>query len=418
MSANPSPFSLRAVLAMVVVGFLAFIALLYFIGVGDTGGEDNNGASHAAAKGLNGYAGLVRLLEAEGFDVELSRNPAGMETFGLLVLTPPTFASAEEIGEILERRRDMGPTIVILPKWRAGEIRGRLKDTLEGKIKDGWVSLAGSTEPVWVDELPEPFAFETELEKLEENQKIGWDGFDRSGELPAHDILFAEPEGPVETLASDSSGHILAHLVLGEEDSEYFNDAHWTVFVSEPDLMNNFGMADAERAALALDIIRYVHFDDDTDITFDLTMNGLGSAQNLLTLAFRPPFLAATLSLLLALLVVGWRAFRRFGPPIAQAPATAFGKSRLVANSASLVLRARRTGLLAAPYADLAARRIARRLGLARAELAAIYDAIHRRLPGEESFTARARTLREARKPNEILNAAAHLHELERKLKP
>ncbi|NIQ44597.1 MAG: DUF4350 domain-containing protein, partial [Pseudomonas stutzeri] len=59
----------RTVLSLVVLGFLTFLATLYFISVGDTGRGDNDGGAHAAAKGLNGYAGLARLLEAEGYDV-------------------------------------------------------------------------------------------------------------------------------------------------------------------------------------------------------------------------------------------------------------------------------------------------------------------------------------------------------------
>ena len=67
-AANPATFKARTVLAIVALGFLTFIAMLYFISVGDTGRSENDGGAHAAAKGLNGYAGLVRLLEAEGYD--------------------------------------------------------------------------------------------------------------------------------------------------------------------------------------------------------------------------------------------------------------------------------------------------------------------------------------------------------------
>ena len=73
-----NPFSLRAVLALVVIGFIAFIALLYFIGAGNTGRQSNDGRAHAVSNGLNGYSGLVRLLEAEGVEVTRSRSPSQM----------------------------------------------------------------------------------------------------------------------------------------------------------------------------------------------------------------------------------------------------------------------------------------------------------------------------------------------------
>ena len=411
-----SPFSPRAVLAIVLTGALSFLALVYFIGAGDTGNRNGAGGAHAASKGLNGYAGLVHLLEAQGYAVTQSRSPAAFETYDLLVLTPPMNADAEEIGQILDQRRDLGPTIVILPKWGVTGFRGRLREQLEGKIRDGWVRLVFSSAPEWAGDLPAPFAVELKEEQLDGGKRAGWSGFDLTGSLPASAVIYAQPSKLHEAWVADDAGHSLAHLVLGEQDSDYYAEAQWVVFVTEPDLMNNYGLADPRRAALALALVREAGYDDDMSVTFDLTLNGLGSAQNLLTLAFRPPFLAATLCLIMALFVVGWRAFQRFGPARAEARADAFGKSRLVTSGARLVLRARRLRLLTAPYADLTARRLARRLGLAHATPEAIDVALKRTLPEEEPFSSRAEALRHARKPSEILGAAEHLHELERKL--
>lgn len=417
MSQQPaSPFSQRAVLAIVLVGALAFFALLYLIGIGATGERDGNGGSHAAAKGLNGFAGLAQLLETEGYEVHISRSPTAFDTYDLLVLTPPMNADPEEIGEILEKRRDLGPTLVILPKWGVANFRGRLREQMEGKVRDGWVRLLFASPPTWTEDLPQPFAFELEQEEIDGDKPVRWDGFDLSGALPERTEIYAKPNFLHDPLVMDDANHSLAHLVLGEEGSDYYNDAQYAVFVTEPDLMNNYGLADPQRAALALELVREAGYGDEMAVTFDLTLNGLGTAQNLLTLAFRPPFLAATICLILALLMVGWRAFRRFGAPRAQLPANAFGKSRLVTSGARLVLRARRLGLLTAPYADLAARRLARRLGLAHPGPQAIDAALQRALPGEEPFSSRAEAMRHARKPSEILGAAGHLHELERKL--
>jgi hypothetical protein len=148
-----------------------------------------------------------------------------------------------------------------------------------------------------------------------------------------------------------------------------------------------------------------------------MTLNGFGASENLLTLAFRPPFLAATLCLLLALLIIGWRAFMRFGPPaVAAGPNIAFGKRQLITNGAGMILRARRFALLAAPYAALSSRRIAERLGLSRPDPQAIDAALARRLPLEEPFTRRAARLEAAETPAEILAAAQALGELNTKL--
>ena len=136
--------------------------------------------------------------------------------------------------------------------------------------------------------------------------------------------------------------------------------------VFEPDLFNNYGLADRERAMLAARVIELAREGQDVPIVFDLTLNGFGANKNLLTLAFQPPFLAATLSLLIALVIVGWRAFGRFGPPLAEGRAIAFGKARLAANTGGFIRRTGRLNLLSEPYAALVGRRMASRLGLRR----------------------------------------------------
>jgi hypothetical protein len=190
------------------------------------------------------------------------------------------------------------------------------------------------------------------------------------------------------------------------------------IVLVDPDLANNYGLADPVRAAAAMALIDELTFGGKiADVSFDMTLAGFGAAENLLTLAFRPPFLAATLSLLVALLIVGWRAFQRFGPTAsARGPDIAFGKRQLIANGAGLILRARRFGLLARPYAALAARRLADRLGLVRPDAQAIDAALARRLPAEEPFTRRAARLEAAARPAEILAAARSLDELATRL--
>ena len=53
----------------------------------------------------------------------------------------------------------------------------------------------------------------------------------------------------------DAAGHWLALKVLGEEDSDYYQDAHWTLFLADPDLANNYGLADETRAAAVLALV-------------------------------------------------------------------------------------------------------------------------------------------------------------------
>lgn len=419
-------FNPRVVLGMVLFGALAFVAMLWFISAGDTGPGEGGSSDHAAARGLNGYAALAKLLEEDGHAVTLARNVGAHDTADLLILTPPHFTDAAELQAILDARRYSGPTLVILPKWYASEVPAGLGSP----GKQGWVTLNPGSPPSWPLDFAEPYRFE-----IESNQVKGlaphWNGLGYSGALPAPKNSVRIGESDLMPLVSDSSGRPLAGYVVDNGWYPVLDDAagrtatntdeldseRWgVVFVAEPDLLNNYGMADRTRADLARDLVRVAMEGEDLGVTFDLTLNGIGQTQNLLTLAFTPPFLAATLCLLIAMLVVGWRAFRRFGPPVEENREIDFGKERLVANSAGFIQRTGRIHLLAAPFAALVAGRVATLLRLRGADDADIDEALRRRGHDGQAFSAAAAQLRSARSRPELLRGARALKDIERNL--
>jgi len=417
-------FNPKVMLALVLLGAAAFFATLYFIGTDQTGSK-NNGGSHAAAKGLNGYAAIAEMLEDNDYDVSLSRSPSALNDHSLLILTPPAFMDAEELEKVIEERRYLGPTLVILPKWSVS----RVPDEWDVESKTGWVILNGSSEPLWLNDLKGDLAIEGSVNELA-REGADWRGLGLSGNLPDRTKSLSVTGDKIVPLVKDSDGETLAGYV---DDGGYYPDLaqaagrpvvgtdedydQWdVVIVAEPDLFNNYGMADPKRAALARKIVDISMEGRDLPVVFDLTQSGLSGTQNLLTLALKPPFLAATLCLMIAMLVVGWRAFRRFGPPAAEGRAIAFGKRQLVTNSASLIQRTKRLHLLSGPYADMMRGRIAAALGLRRADDAQVDAAMNRRLPDCPTFSHSLNQLRAARTTPELLRAAGVLRSLERKL--
>ncbi|MDE2596203.1 MAG: DUF4350 domain-containing protein [Sphingomonadales bacterium] len=428
-AANPSPFSPRTVLALVLFGGAVFVALLWMIGAGMTAGNTNNGGGHVGGKGLNGYAALASYLEKRGMTVTRVRSAAGLDGPGLLVLTPPVGAEGKELQAIVDKRKQVGPTLVILPKWASVPIAQNRKGA-----KQGWVDLPFpqvAPIPGFFDDLT------VEMKDAKGAPANGqWSAQDITGSLPDPKVVIAgRGKRLVPLVASAADGRTLAGWIAdggiypGLEDlslnpPETYGedeDSYPVVFVFDPDLLDNWGMARPENARLAEALFRAAMGDDGKAVAFDLTQNGLGQSANLLTLAFTPPFLAATLCLLIAALAVGWRAFVRFGPARAGVRAIAFGKRALVSNAAGLIRRTRRLHLIAPPYADHARERIARALALPRmaeaAETEAAIDrALEARVPGTVPFSAIAARLRAARRPNEMLGAAQDLHALERML--
>ena len=423
MSRSGSPFSPRTLLAVLAVGAAAFLLLLYAIGAGWNGSRDQNGGAHAAANGLNGFSGLVRLLEARGHDVVLSRSEGRFDEENLLILTPQHAANGEALWQLIVARRFVGPTVLILPKWFALPVTG----PAAAEAKAGWVALFGASPPGWTEAMGG-------LDTLDPAVAASprWRGLGLSGGFP-NPKQVQRAQGGLVALVSDASGRTLAGY---REDNGYYpilaeaagaavrdpdqgaDESAWpVVVVIEPDLMNNYGLADRARAELAVGIVEAAIEDYDLPVVFDLTQAGLGRSENLLTMAFAPPFLAATLCLILAALVIAWRAFRRFGPPVAEVPALAMGKRQLARNGGGLVARAKRLHLLGPPYAALVAQRLASALGVREADPDAREAAIARTLASRglaADYVERADALRRARHPAELLRAASALRIIER----
>jgi len=431
-----SPFSPAAVLGLVGLGTALFVALLWMTVAGMVHGPLNDGGSNGAGKGLTGYAALAALMERQGWQVTLARTDAELAQPGLLVLTPPQEADGKAIDKIVQRRKAIGPTLIVTPKWRAAPL-GQGGMQAPG-AKAGWVTIGGTDPPTW-----KGFLDDVSVALAPAQGQREWFAQGLSGTLPdGRAVLSGHGPAVVPLVALRPEGRVLAGYISGTgrwplldglaldppdagaaPDPEAAQEARSfpLVVVFEPDLLDNYGLASRETAHAALRLVEAAGEDSPRRVTFDLTLNGFARSPNLLTLAFTPPFLAATLCLLLAAVLVGWRAFLRFGPVLANGPALAFGKRQLVANAAGLVRRSRRLHLLGPPYAAMVRERLARALGLPhRADPAlreaAIDRALAHRKPDAEPFSAAAARLRGAARPAETLRAAQALHAIERNL--
>lgn len=426
MSAAPSPFARGTVIGILLAGTLAFVAVLWLLGK-DSGGSGNDGGGHVGGKGLNGFAGLARMLESEGLGVQRLRNRQAAEGFaGLLILTPPPGADGAEIARLVEARRMTGPTLVVTPKWFAVPLNA-------AKAKRGWTQLAGTAAPQW-----QGFADSVSVEIGDGTSPPadGWRAGTRRGRLPDdRRVESGSGEGLVPVVRTGSGKVLAAWLDDGRRypalaalagidpgQGDGIGEPYPVVLVFEPDLLDNWGLADRGTALLARDLVLAAAGDRTRAIAFDMTFNGFGARRNLLTLAFEPPFLAATLCLLLAALAVAWRALNRFGPALVPEAEIASGKAALVASSAGLIRRTGRVHLVGRPYADAMRDRLALLLGLPKVPSAQeterlIDSALLRRGWQGGSFSATAAALRSARKPHEITRRALALQQMERHLK-
>jgi len=392
-----SPFSPLAALALVLAGGILLVATLWMIGTGVAAGDINDGGAHGGGRGLNGYGALYRLLDKTGHTVQYARDETALRQPGLLILTPPPWADGGDIAGIVQKHRAYGPALIITPKWQASDV-----STDQPGVERGWVRLEDTRSPEWQGFLDDvTVGIAPAAAPVTDAQ-----GAPAILPYPAK-VMSGKGQRLIPTI-EDAKGRILAATYRGER----------LALIFEPDLANNAGFAHAENAAITLRLIDDLLPPGEHRISFDLTLNGLGRQPNLLTLAFTPPFLAATLALMLAGVAVLWRAYARFGPPLAPMRDIAFGKRALAENSARLIARARRFHLLPGPYADAARGRIAAALGLPPHGDPAMLDAaIDRALAArapDQSYTSASAALRAARRPSDITRAARQLHTIER----
>lgn len=375
---NANPFARGTVLLMVAIGFAAFLALLYAIGAGGALRSGNNGAAHGVSVSTIGYSALAQLLEKTGTKVSFGRGPDALQQQDLLIVTPEISADPQELAALVRQRAFTGPTIIILPKWQV---------TPEDGLKTGWVRLES---PVLAEQTPRLLSqlvpVRIRLEGMPSAPRAPAvvqreTAADRAAKLKValrsrvtisgaklKTVLADGATGRARVVVIDDGGWYPALDANAPENPDGTPDIEQgrypVVIVADADLMNNKGLANRDTARQAVQIVDAAWSGGGEGVVFDLTQNGLGTSENLLSVAFRPPFVGAVVSLALAAIAFAWMAFCRFGPALAEERPFGFGKTMLVKGSAGLVRRLGRDHLLGPAYADLVRERAGRSLGL------------------------------------------------------
>ncbi|MEP1145128.1 MAG: DUF4350 domain-containing protein [Henriciella sp.] len=335
-----NPFSSMTAAILIGVGTIMFIAIFALLAWSPDLANKNRAGQHPYSESALGYAGLVRLLEADGQTVNVSRLPSSLEfSDGLLVLTVPSFGFNRASDFDLEYVSE--PALYVLPKWSGYRDREKphwQKDTdlLDSEIVESIAQEFDSDIAVWRLRNPGPIAtpFGAHAPKFEHKMQV-----------LKSDSLQSIVETPGGTLLAMVPGRSIYIL-------------------SDPDLLNTFGLARRENAGFALSLVDWLQDYPDQPVTLDATLHGFEISESLLRVIFDAPFLGATLIAFATMLLVGWGAFIRFGPPVTEDRVLAFGKKALAESSAGLISMARREGPMAPNYAQVVRRDLSKRLGL------------------------------------------------------
>jgi hypothetical protein len=327
---SASAFNPMVIAAMIAAGIVAFIAYWVLSAFAPDLSSGRDGGQHALSRSATSYSAIIEILRASGTTVEIDRREDNQDA-GLLILTPPMTATAEDIAERIDAHGDR-PVLVVLPRW----------STVPHESQRGWVSRAGPANPFPMLIRP-PFTQEAAFS----DSRGGAIGY---GIVLPPTVRTISAPGLVPVISAPDGRAVVASLSRRPR----------LMILADADLIANHGVGTAERARSSVALIDAIA--PGLPITFDVQLNGYGGGRSLVRLAFTPPFLGLTLCLLAAGLLALWSGFARFGPPWRDVRTIAFGKAGLVANSARLIVQAGRVRGFSQTYADQVRDSVARRL--------------------------------------------------------
>ncbi len=349
METGPAnPFSGKIVGILLGIMVFSLAAVLVLQGWSPEMRKRDEAAQHPFSTSALGYNGLVQFLESQAYPVSVSRQPLLItkRTDGLMIIT----LSDSHSLRALEETQPTNVTLIVLPKWqgerdmftgnrwRATEL---IESHISGYVLDGIDTLssyAATTNDTTLTRIAVPSTFIA----------------------PWGDAKF-DPDVTVQVLRSTTLQPVIYNgdnILLARLP---YDD---TYILSDPDVLNTFGLAKQTNAVLAMQIIDYLRTYEDEPIYLDATLHGFALSQNLWRMMFDVPFIGATLIAAASAFLLGWAALVRFGPSIREGRAIALGKQALADNSAGLFIMARREKDMAPGYLNFLRRRVARELNV------------------------------------------------------
>ena len=389
---SASAFSSRTIFLVVAAGLASFILFLVLTAYAPELRSGRDGRAHSLSTSAVGFRGVYELLDATGAPVDYVRDENVLADDGLTIVTLEMPVAQERLDALLDNG-EYQPTLIVLPKWFTRAIPGE-RDRVEAL---GPPALGGDGEQAFAS-LGDIVVTGANIERGDRLSGSIFPGVQFRAPTDLQLIAGKALDGLITT----DRGDIVLANVRGTE----------IYILSDPDLLNNQALASPQSARAALVMLQVLNADGGP-YRFELAVNGFGANQaNLLTLAFEPPFLALTLSILAAALLAGLHAAFRFGPPLREPRAIAFGKRALVDNSAELLRLARREHLSSKRYAAITREAAVTAIGnprqLSGAAIDNWLDGFD--VPGSPPFSALAARAERATARQEILDAARALN--------
>lgn len=337
----------RVAIGLVVVSALSLLVYLLLSAYAPDLRTEKSGGNDALSKSAVGFAGLRYLLDNTGNDVEIGRHAPELDAYSLVILTPDADSEEATIADLAKS----GVRLIVLPKWMV----------FSDPKHPGWVMSVGPDIPAATSRLLDTIAPGSKIVQAKGAGKVLLHGV-----FPRFQMIADGHTARIDTLQTISGKNLEADIVDAKGNAVLAQIKGTQAYVlADPDLLNNQGLHDAGSARMAVDLIALLR-NSQRPVSFDVTLNGIRSAPDLLRAVFSPPFLGATLCVILAALFIAYHAFNRFGGAARQDRVYAFGKRALADNTAAVIRMMHREPAMAPRYAQATLNMVAAHVGLPR----------------------------------------------------
>jgi hypothetical protein len=328
-----------------------FVITFVYILTSPVGSQSRRQGSNTYSVSAVGFKALVNFLGGLDLRVLSSRRASGQlcgPSTPLVLLEPPMDAASETtLDEMIaqaESRR--ARVVVVLPKWISRPQAG--KSDWAGAV---WPLPSQAPRAVLSDLLGRELGTSTVI-RLDRPTAAGWEASFALTEppfLPYPQLMSPRISG-LEPIVWSGSG-VLAARIEGRD----------IIVVSDPDLMNNVGLAAAGNAVLSHRLL--VGGPAARAIVFDETLHGFTAAPSIWREFLRFPLNLVAIQLAMLLITAVWIGSSRFGPAEPPPPRYAAGSATLIDATGRLFSLAGRPRDALLRYWNLMLRRTSDELG-------------------------------------------------------
>ena len=299
---------------------MSFVAGLFYMIFGTERSSVSSEGSDTFSVSALGHQALVELLGELGVPVLVSQYDSAQRAgdSAVLIVAEPLsdllLSEPETVAAMLTR---MGPTILILPKWRGSPDYER----------SGWVSSAELMDKEEIRTVLEQFSIAGNVVHVASASELSW----FSTEIDVEPVL-TRPQllnSPnVVPIVSTHNG-----VLVGRVERVGWGPLY---VVSDPDPFATHGLGQGDNAILAVSIIDLLR-DEGSVVVIDETLHGHQVEPTIYRELFQFPLVLAVIAAVLVMLTLLWKGALRFGDPVPPRPAIEPGKAFLIENTADLL---------------------------------------------------------------------------------